>query len=156
MMDRDDELAQPLAFGSATVNAGKLISRSMHGSPWFNMGVASHRSSGERFFTCRARERENHRHVTCVHYLHEAGGEATACRAEISNFHRMKDEPIFIFILLVSIPQLTTLFAFQPALCHFKWVLSWAVLASVLSTSLSSFVVGEARERLRLQTTSGC
>lgn len=32
-IDRDDELVELLAFGSAPVNAGKLIGRSMIGSP---------------------------------------------------------------------------------------------------------------------------
>lgn len=100
-------------------------------------------------------EKENRRHVTRVHYLHEAGGEATACRAVISNFHRMKDELIFIFILLVSIPQLTTLLPFSSLCVALNGFYHEQALPFVLSTSLSSFT-GEVRERLHLQTTSGC
>lgn len=64
-MDRDDELVELLAFGSAPVNAGKLISGSMIGSLYFNMEVTSRCGSGRSVSSCPG-ERENNRHVTCA------------------------------------------------------------------------------------------
>lgn len=49
-MDGDDEPVEPQGFGYATVKAGRLICRSMPGSPWSIKEGTSHCALGEHLF----------------------------------------------------------------------------------------------------------